>query len=128
MRASNQRLGKNVATLIVLAAIEGLLAFLAFRSAAVYIDSPSYLSAWTDCISHGVPDRFRTPVYPLFLGLTTLLAGRHYITLALLMQEVFLLFSIYFFHKCCRMLFKSDNLAFWLTAFLRSTPFSTSGR
>lgn len=56
-----------------------LAAIILLRGAVIYNgDTPSYISAWNECYSHGEIDIFRTPVYPLLIGVGKMLFGSEY--------------------------------------------------
>ena len=68
-------------------------------------DTASYLRA-IESIAQGQIDLIRTPVYPIFLWLCHQLAGAaHYLMLAIILQHLLFLISIYYLFKTCRLLF-----------------------
>ena len=85
-----------------------------------YNDTPSYLSAW-DNWSKGELDTFRTPLYPMFLGVLKSVAGKAWGWVAIVIQYAFFLLSVKYFHKIAKMLLK-DRAALIVTAFYAIYP------
>ena len=96
-----------------------LLCFLCFGPIE-YNDTPSYLNAW-DNWSQGVLDTFRTPLYPLFLGVLKAVAGKAWDWVAIVIQYTIFLLSVKYFHKMAKMLLK-DRAALIVTAFYAIYP------
>mgnify|MGYP005872553079 CR=1 FL=1 len=89
------------------------------KGAVIYnADSLSYISAWDDCYSQGKIDEWRTPVYPVIIGLGKFLLGAEY-------WEIFpTIVQIIVFYSCsipfCKMAFNviSNRRVAWFTIFL----------
>jgi len=103
-----------------------------------HVDTRTYFDAW-DVLRSGQLDLFRTPVYPLFLGLAQMIFGRGgfvypvetgaarlYATPIAIENEAPLYFvvavqyivcfiSFLYFYKICAKVFRSRRAAFWLT-------------
>ena len=59
----------------------------------VSIDTPTYIDAWT-MLQNGQIDKFRTPVYPVFLGVMNIICGDNYLWYVVAVQHVVFLVSI----------------------------------
>ncbi len=87
-----------------------------------YSDTLSYLIAW-DNISNGQIDKWRTPLYPLFLGSVKTIFGHDYFPIcAVIIQFLFFGVSIYYFNKLASVLLQSKTISYWLTAFYALYP------
>lgn len=115
------KLSKDLKTVYLFAVIFYSLSILLI-GASDTADTPSYLSAW-EIISRGHIDIFRTPIYPIYLGLLKIVVGVKYFKLiAVLGQYCLFLLSIYYFHFICLRLSNSYNITFWTTAFYALYP------
>lgn len=80
-------------------------------------DTPSYISAWTDYISQGEIDNFRTPVYPVVIGIAQTLCGSYWEAFIIVMQAaVFYLCGICFSRMAFGII--SNRLMAWVAVFL----------
>lgn len=81
-------------------------------------DTPSYVSAWEEYYSHGEIDIFRTPLYPIIIGIGKILFGTEYGLLfpPIIQIIVFYAGGIVF----SKMIFKiiSDSRIAWVTVFM----------
>lgn len=85
-------------------------------------DSSSYISAW-DVFLRGEIDKWRTPVYPFFLGiLKTIFGEGHYLLVAVAIQHIVFLFSVRYLYLLLSSVICSRRVAFWLTAFYALYP------
>ena len=85
-------------------------------------DTPSYLDAW-DSFTNGTIDLFRTPVYPVFLGILKNVFGQPlYMWVAIIIQHLIFLLSIGVLYKLIRLFTNSSRIAFWITLFYCSYP------
>lgn len=84
-------------------------------------DTPTYLSAW-DSLMTGKLDWFRTPVYPLFLGIIKHIAASKFELTVNMVQYVFMLISVYCFYHIAQRLKLSKTIVFWTTLFYGTCP------
>lgn len=71
--------GFNPMCVIIALSLLMLAAVIYLKGTVVYnADTASYVSAWNECYSHGEIDLFRTPVYPVLIGIGRLLFGADY--------------------------------------------------
>jgi hypothetical protein len=82
----------------------------------------SYIIAW-DTIANGQIDKWRTPIYPLFLGFVKAIFGPELFPIcAVVIQFLFFLVSVYYFNKLTNILLQSKSISYWLTAFYALYP------
>lgn len=87
-----------------------------------YPDTQSYIEAW-DTISKLQIDMWRTPIYPLFLGILKFIFGsEQYLIWGTVIQHIIFLISIYYFHKLLVNVLKSQKVAIYITAFYAIYP------
>lgn len=98
-------------------------AFLIIHNGCQYFpDTYSYIIAWNHIVD-GQIDKWRTPVYPLFLGsLRSLLGQDNYPICAIIIQFFVFLVSIRYFNKLAIILLQSESISYWLTAFYALYP------
>ena len=84
-------------------------------------DTDSYVAAW-ETISSLHLDLWRTPVYPLFIGLTKYLFGSYFLIVGTVIQHLIFLISIRYFYKLAQGVVKSERSAWWATAFYALYP------
>lgn len=118
-KASKNRLFQFLGTekgLLTMSAIVVLyaLAYHYGKGTFIYPDTETYFNAYYS-LTGGETDMYRTPVYPLFIGITSSIFGNtyNYIAILLLQVAIFLLSVHYFYRIAC--LLKSDKIAYWLT-------------
>lgn len=98
-----------------------LLYFLILKGPFYTYDSPSYLLA-SDYVSKGVPDFFRTPVYPIVYYILHLLCGESWdVAMVLLQTLIFLISSIYLV-KIGEEFIQKKRIVFWLVTFYLLYP------
>ena len=85
-----------------------------------YNDTPSYLSAW-NTLSSGRWDTFRTPLYPVVLGVARNLLGKVWKWGVMIIQYGVFLLSIKYFHHIASSLLK-ERWALIMTAFYAIYP------
>ena len=85
-------------------------------------DLNSYVVAWNHSYSSWHIDRFRTPVYPIFIGLVQEVVGPHYLWVVIGIQYLIFFVSIPFFHRLLTEVTASKSISFWLTLFYSSFP------
>lgn len=96
-----------------------LAAIILLKGASLYnTDSHSYVGAWNECYFHGEIDTFRTPVYPVLIGIGRLLFGQEYWTLfpTLLQTIIFYVCGILFSRMILETI-PSRRIA-WITIFV----------
>jgi len=84
-------------------------------------DTDSYVAAW-ETISSLHLDLWRTPIYPLFIGLTKFLFGSYFLIVGTVIQHLIFLISIRYFYKLAQGVVKSERSAWWATAFYALYP------
>ena len=91
-----------------------------------YDDTLSYIKAW-DVISSLQIDMWRTPVYPIFLGMLNFLFGNeHYLFCGIIVQHLIFLISIYYFYCLVGYIIKSQTVVICATAFYALYPCVTT--
>lgn len=87
-----------------------------------YDDTPSYLDAW-ESISNSNIDIWRTPTYPIIIGILKYIFGyQHYLLCITIIQHLTFLISIYYFHEVIVKLTRAHTIAIYLTAFYAIYP------
>lgn len=86
-----------------------------------FIDSFSYIEA-TANVLQGVPDIFRTPVYPLIIGICRGIFGAGGDYAVVILQFLVFLTSGYFLYKIGRQYIGKPRPVFWMTAFYLIYP------
>lgn len=85
-------------------------------------DSITYVQAW-DVISSGEIDKWRTPIYPIFLGVIQSIVGKEYLHIATIcIQQFIFLLSIQYFYQAIRQLCQNLTVVFWITLFYALHP------
>ena len=116
------RLNKDLRTIYLFAIIIAIIFIAVYGVTNNCTDTPSYFRAW-DNISKGNVDVFRTPIYPIYLGLTKCLFGVSYFELAAVIgQYLVFLVSIKYFYALCSHFIKSSDIVFWSTLFYAINP------
>ena len=119
------RLSKDLKTVYVFAVLCSLLLIAGFGVCEIY-DSFSYIDAW-DSLSEGRLDALRTPVYPVFLHVLSVLFGlRHYLLAAICFQHLFFLVSLGSFYRLAERFCTSHETVFWLSLVYGVLPAITS--
>lgn len=62
-------------------------------------DTSTYIDSWTNSWSRGVIDSFRTPVYPLYVGLMMSLSSEHYLLLSVIGQHITFIISLIYLKR-----------------------------
>lgn len=98
-------------SLIMLAVI------ISVRGAVHNGDTPSYIGAWDVNYANGILDDFRTPVYPVIIGMGKMLCGSHWEVFVIALQGiVFYICGIYFSRMAMGII--SNRKVAWFTVFL----------
>lgn len=84
-------------------------------------DSISYIQAW-ETISNGQIDLWRTPVYPVCIGVANSIFGSRYQLTVSIIQHVIFLISIRYFYKITQQIVKSEKIVLSATAFYALYP------
>ena len=107
---------------IYILAVANCLLLLIHCGRQYFPDTCSYLIAW-DNLGNGQIDKWRTPIYPIFLGLLKTIFGQDRFPIyAVILQFLFFLVSIYFFNKLANNILRSKIISYWLTAFYALYP------
>lgn len=112
---------RRVGYIIILAALY-CIALTIFSGRQWYSDTLSYIAAWDNSISHLTIDKWRPPVYPLFIGALKFCFGQYFLTAGVVVQHIVFLVSIWYFHKLTALVTSSEKIAFWVTAFYALYP------
>ena len=119
-----RKVDKTTVGLLILALVAGLFYLLFFQKYAwrggntiyEFGDSASYINAWNTW-RLGVMDKYRTPVYPAWLGLMQWLAGLQRFKLAAVIgQFILFLLSVPVFRQIAINLGMGDRVSFWVTS------------
>ena len=111
----------NIKTIYFLALLSCLLLIIKYGNLWGY-DTNSYIKAW-DNISSGKIDIWRTPVYPIILGISKWCFGvDKYLYVLTIIQHFVFLISIHYFHKISLFLNVSTNISLFLTAIYALFP------
>ena len=110
---------------IYIIAVINAVAMILLVSYFTNFDSTSYIKAWDESWSKGIIDEFRTPVYPCFLGLMKLIAGKYFMTATIIAQYIIFIISIRYFQKTASWMIKSRTVVWWMTLLYAVLP-STS--
>ena len=92
-----------------------------FKRAIFLIDSPTYVSA-SDLVLQGIPDVFRTPIYPFFIGVFRIIFGNSWAIALVFFQSILFLLSGGVFYILSSKIVKNRKYVFWLTAFYLLYP------
>ncbi len=87
----------------------------------ISFDSPSYINAWQS-FREGQIDIWRTPVYPVFLGLMHTLLGDNYLYYVVGVQHLMFLVSIRYFYLLLRYSITNLGISYFLTLFYALYP------
>ena len=105
---------RSLLILYVLAAIGSAVTIARF-GALYYPDTNSYYDAWANNLIAGRIDVWRTPVYPIFLGLVKWIFGRYSDFMAICLQHLIFLVSIRYFYRLAMRFINSKRIVFGLT-------------
>lgn len=95
-----------------------LAAIIMLKGLVYNADSPSYVEAWNFCYSHGDLDIFRTPVYPVLIGLGRILFGSTYCFLLPVIVQILIFYTCgIIFGKMILSVISNRRVA-WFTVFL----------
>lgn len=115
------KLSKDLKTIYIIAIIVSLLSIL-FIGVNETNDTKSYIDAWVN-ISNGKLDIFRTPLYPIYLGIMKAIGGTNYFgILSVIGQYVIFMISIGVFYHICLRFINSSNITFYIILFYSIYP------
>lgn len=114
------------ALILIVSAFRLAFHFFLFPEPVIAVDSVSYIAASQtvfDRLFQGIPDRDRTPFYPMVLALARFLFGaERQFAAVVLFQRAISLLSVYFFYRTARLLLKSLRLAFLASLYYACFP------
>ena len=119
------KLNKDLRMVLILGGISSII-WIVFRGPIIHPDSWSYIAA-IDSVFNGVPDWFRTPVYPTFLALLKWVFGENlYLWATIVIQHLVFLCSVVCLFRLCQKAINSDTISFWITLFYAVYPYISS--
>ena len=80
----------------------------------ITFDTPTYINAWSS-ILEGHIDKWRTPTYPVFLGLMRIICGEQYLCYVVVLQHLVFLVSIRYFYLLMQYSITNIKISFFLT-------------
>lgn len=87
----------------------------------ISIDTPTYIEAWSSLVD-GHLDKLRTPVYPLFLGISKAIFSDNYLYYVVGIQHLVFLVSIRYFYLLMQEIITSKKILYSLTFFYALYP------
>lgn len=84
-------------------------------------DTISYIRAW-DKISNFQIDIWRTPTYPIFIGILKKVFGTDFLIAGVIIQHIIFLTSIRYFNLLSNYITKNEIISWWLTAIYALYP------
>ena len=84
-------------------------------------DTHTYVDAWSTLLE-GHVDKWRTPVYPVFLGILRTICGDNFMYYVVVIQHIVFLVSIRYFNLLLRFATAKGKIAFFLTFFYALYP------
>lgn len=103
------------------ALIEFIIYFFYLGQPNYWIDTYTYLDA-VPYVMQGEPDIWRTPVYPLIIGVLKAIFGSNWDVAMIISQFLIFLVSGIWFYKIARRLVRKPRYVFWSTAFYLLYP------
>jgi len=73
-------------------------------------DTETYFYAWDNYLSKGEISSCRTPIYPLYLGLLTIISSEHYLFLSVIGQQLAFVISLYYLKRMLQWFTGSKNI------------------
>lgn len=86
-----------------------------------WVDTYSYIAA-ADRVMQGSIDIFRTPVYPLIIGVLRSIFGAGWSTALAIIQFILFCLSAYYLYKLAIEYIKKNRIVFWIIAFYLLYP------
>lgn len=93
-----------------------------YMGAISTFDTASYISAWDNSLSIGLVDLWRTPVYPVFLGICKVLFGACYLRWVIVIQNLLFIVSIGFLWDILLKVTSSRSITFWISLVYSFSP------
>lgn len=87
----------------------------------ISFDTPSYINAWSTLQECQI-DKWRTPVYPVFLGIMNNIFGDYYLYYVVLIQHIVFLISIRYFYLLVRYTNTTKAILFLVTSIYALYP------
>lgn len=87
----------------------------------ITFDTPTYVNAWSTLLD-GHIDKWRTPSYPIFLGIMKTIFGDNYLYFVVLVQHLVFLVSVRYFYLLTRCTVTNDKISFFITLFYALYP------
>lgn len=87
----------------------------------ISFDTPSYINAWSTLQECQI-DIWRTPVYPVFLGIMNIIFGDYYLYYVVVLQHIVFLISIRYFYHLVQYTISTNTLSFFITFFYALYP------
>ena len=97
----------------IIAVIHALL-LICFGEIRIYNDTPTYIYAWENSLSHFQIDIFRTPVYPLLIGLCKSICG-DFLEVVVVLQHLIFIISVFYFKRIAACFIESQKVVFTIT-------------
>ena len=111
--------------LLSIAIVESIF-LLVYLGPVNHYDTNSYILAWNNSWSQGEIDVFRTPIYPIFLGILKSCFGeKTYLWAATIIQHIIFIASVYCFSLLTRRCIKRGTLSFCITFIFLLLPLIT---
>lgn len=83
--------------------------------------------AAAETVFNGIPDWFRTPVYPTLLASLKWIFGEGlYLWAAIIIQHLVFLCSVVCLYRICQIAIPNDSISFWITFFYAVYPYISS--
>lgn len=73
-------------------------------------DTETYFYAWDNYLSRGEISSCRTPIYPLYLGLWTIISSEHYLFLSVIGQQLAFVISLYYLKRMLQWFTESKSI------------------
>ncbi len=106
---------KGVWAIIAVCAVVNVITLLINGGAQIWDDSPSYVNAWED-VSHFDINIYRTPVYPLLIGICKMVFGEELMLDAVVVAQIIIfLVSVWFLYKSSMLVTSSRYISFCAT-------------
>lgn len=99
--------------ILILAVVNCLIMTYIFK-VDISFDTYTYLDAWSS-LSEGHIDKWRTPIYPIFLGTMQSVCGDNYLYYVVIVQHLAFLFSIRYLYHLLRYSIQDKKKPFFLT-------------
>lgn len=113
---------KNYLTYLYILAIVNCIVLTILYGHQFNYDTESYLTAWSSFSTFKI-DMWRTPVYPMFLGLLNFIVGtEHYLLIGTIIQHILFLISIKYFHALSKLIINNEIIILCITAFYALYP------